>query len=104
MTFGSSIRDTQHGSGTMWIETATGRVDRLSYIPNVLPSHATFGSVTETSGWVLPGVWYVIRIDGTYQGKAFILKGTGAFSGVFDHFRRYPTVTQGEAALRAGTI
>jgi len=104
VTFGSSIRDTQHGSGTMWIEQTTGRVDRLTYIPNVLPSHATFGTVTETSGTAMPSVWYVTRIDGAYQGRAFILKGTGTFTGVFDHFRRFSTVTQGEAALHAGTI
>jgi len=104
VAFGSGIKDTQHGSGTMWIELANGRVDRLTYIPNVLPSHSTFGTVTETSGWAMPKVWYVTRIDGTYQGRAFLLKGTGTFSGVFDHFQRFSTVTQGEAALQAGTI
>ncbi len=104
VNFGSGIKDTQHGDGTMWIEQATGRVDRLTYIPNVLPSHATFGTVTETSGWALPNVWYVTRIDGTYQGKAFLLKGTGTFTGVFDHFRRFSTMAQGEASLRADTI
>jgi hypothetical protein len=104
VTFGSGIQDTQHGSGTMWVELATGRVDRLTYIPNVLPSHATFGTVTETSGKALPNLWYVTRIDGVYQGRAFILKGTGTFVGVFDHFRRFSTVKQGEAALRAGSI
>jgi hypothetical protein len=104
LTFGSGIQDTQHGSGTMWIEQTTGRVDRLTYIPNVLPPHATFGSVTETSGWAMPNVWYVTRIDGSYRGKAFVLSGTGTFTGVFDHFQRFATVTQGEAALQAGTI
>jgi hypothetical protein len=104
VSFGSRIKDTQHGSGTMWIELATGRVDKLTYIPNVLPSHATFGTVTETSGKAMQNVWYVTRIDGTYQGRAFVLKGTGTFTGVFDHFRRFSTVTQGEAALHAATI
>lgn len=104
VTFGSAIKDTQHGNGTMWIELATGRVDRLTYIPNVLPPHATFGTVTETSGSAMPNVWYVTRIDGAYQGRAFILKGTGTFTGVFDHFERFSTLTQGEAALQAGTI
>jgi hypothetical protein len=104
VAFGSGFQDTQHGSGTMWIELATGRVDRLTYIPNVLPPHATFGTVTETSGWAMPNVWYVTRIDGAYKGKAFVLSGTGTFTGVFDHFRRFSTVTQGEAALQAGTI
>jgi hypothetical protein len=88
----------------MWIEQATGRVVRLTYIPNVLPSHATFGTVTEISGKAMSNVWYVTRIDGAYQGKAFVLKGTGTFTGVFDHFRRFSTVTQGEAALNNGTI
>ncbi|TAM90193.1 hypothetical protein EPN42_06230 [bacterium] len=104
VSFGSSIHDTQHGSGTMWIELATGRVDRLTYIPNVLPPHATFGTVTETSGWAMPNVWYVTRIDGVYRGKIFVLSGTGTFTGVFDHFRRFSTVAQGKAALSAGTI
>jgi hypothetical protein len=104
VTFGSGIQDTQHGSGTMWIERATGRVVRLTYIPNVLPPHATFGSVTETSGWAMPNVWYVTRIDGSYRGKAFVLSGTGTFTGVFDRFKRFSTVTQGDAALQADTI
>jgi hypothetical protein len=104
LTFGSGIQDTQHGSGTMWIELATARVDRLTYIPNVLPPHATFASVTETSGWAMHNVWYVTRIDGSYRGKAFVLSGTGTFTGVFDRFRRFSTATQGEAALQAGTI
>ncbi len=104
VSFGSGIRDTQHGSGTMWIEQGTGRVERLTYIPNVLPSHATFGTVTETSGMAMPNVWYVTRIDGSYQGRAFVLKGSGTFTGVFDHFQRFSTVTQGETALDDGTI
>src|SRR5579863_2993607 len=104
INFGSAIRDTQHGSGTAWIDRATGRVDRLTYIPNVLPSHATFGTVTETSGWAMHDVWYVTRIDGSYRGRAFILTGSGTFTGVFDHFRRFATVTKGVAALDAGTI
>lgn len=104
VNFGSGTKDTQHGSGTMWIEQATGRVDRLTYIPNVLPPHATYGSVTETSGNAMRSVWYVTRIDGSYRGRAFVLSGTGTFTGVFDHFQRFSTVTKGEAALNAGTI
>lgn len=104
VNFGSSIKDTQHGSGTMWIETASARVDRLTYIPNVLPPHATSASVIEIGGPALPNLWYVIRIEGKYQGRAFIFKGGGTFTGTFNHFRRFSTVTSGEAALRNGTI
>lgn len=104
IAFGTGIQDTQHGSGTMWIEQATGRVDKLTYTPNVPPPHATSGSVTETSGNAMPNVWYVTRIDGSYRGNAFPMTGTGTFTGVFDHFKRFSTKAQGEAALRAGTI
>jgi len=104
VTFRSGMKDNQHGSGTMWIEQATGRVDKLTYIPNVPPPHATSGSVTETSGNAMPNVWYVTRIDGSYRGNAFPMTGTGTFTGLFDHFRRFSTVTQGEAALTAATI
>lgn len=100
VNFASDIRDTQHGSGTMWIDAANARVIRLTYIPNVLPPHATFGTVTEIGGQAMPGTWYVVRIEGTYQGRAFLLKGTGTFTGVFDHFRRFSTITNGAVALR----
>jgi hypothetical protein len=104
VTFRSGIKDNQHGSGTMWIEQATGRVDKLTYIPNVPPPHANSGTVTETSGNAMPNVWYVTRIDGSYRGNAFPLTGTGTFTGLFDHFQRFSSVTQGKAALQAGTI
>lgn len=104
VNFASTIQDTQHGSGTMWIDAASARVTRLTYIPNVLPPHATFGTVTEIYGEAMPGVWFVVRIEGTYQGRAFLLKGTGTFTGVFDHFRRFATVASGKAALRNGTL
>ena len=102
VNFASSIRDAQHGSGTMWIEATTARVVRLTYVPNVLPPHATFGTVTEFGGNAMSGTWYVVRIEGTYLGRAFMFKGTGTFTGVFDHFRRFSTVAGGMAALTSG--
>ena len=104
VTFQSGVKDAQHGSGTMWIEQATGRVDKLTYSPSVPPPHATSGSVTETSGNAMPNVWHVTRIDGSYRGNAFPMTGTGTFTGVFDQFKRFSTKAQGEAALQAGTI
>ena len=46
--FSSGKHDDQHGSGTMWIETARARVVKLTYVPYALPQHATSGTVTET--------------------------------------------------------
>jgi hypothetical protein len=104
VNFTSAIRDDQHGNGMMWIDSATARVKELIYTPNALPQHATSGSITEFTSNVAPGIWYVTRIDETYQGKVAIIKGTGQFSGSFDRVRRFASAAQGEAALSDGSI
>lgn len=104
VAFSSTVNDAQHGKGTMCIDPASARVTKLSYVPNVFPPHASSGSVTETSGAVLPGVWYVTQIDETYSGRAFIIHGNATFTGTMDHFRRFPNVASGRAALISGTI
>lgn len=102
--FASTIHDSQHGSGIMYVDPSSDRVVKLSYTPYVLPSHASSGSVTETGGWGLPDLWYAVRIDETYRGQMFLIDGTGTFSGVFDNFRRFASLDAGEAALRDQTI
>jgi hypothetical protein len=100
VTFASAIHDSQHGSGVMYVDAANAHVVKLTYTPYVLPPHASSGSVTEIGGQVLPDLWYVVRIDETYRGHAFVIGGTGTFTGVFDHFRRFSSLTAGEAALQ----
>lgn len=102
--FSSSIRDAQHGNGTMWIDEATARVGKLTYGPNALPPHATSGSVTETSGAALPDLWYVTRIDETFAGRVLVVSGHGTFTGVVDHFQRFGSSADGMTALHNGTI
>jgi hypothetical protein len=103
VSFASTIHDAQHGSGVMYINKSA-QVVKLTYSAYVLPPHASSGSVTETGGHALPGLWYVVRIDQTYRGHAFVMTGTGTFTGIFDHFRRFPSPGAGEAALQAQTI
>jgi len=102
--FTSAIQDAQHGNGMMWIDSTTARVKQLTYAPNALPSHATSGSVSEISSNPAPGIWYVTRIDESYNGRAAIISGTGTFTGTFDRIRRFPSLAQGQAALEDGTI
>jgi hypothetical protein len=104
VNFTSALGDTQHGNGMMWIDSTTNRVKELIYTPNVLPSHATSGSVTEISSNPAPGIWYVTRIDESYRGHELIVTGTGTFTGTFDRIRRFASLAQGQAALDAGTI
>jgi hypothetical protein len=104
VSFASAIHDSQHGTGIMYVDTIDNLVTRLNYTPYALPSHASSGSVTEIGGRGLPDLWYVVRIKETYSGRVFLLNGTGAFSGVFDNFRRFASLAAGEAALRNQTI
>ncbi|MGH7715921.1 MAG: hypothetical protein ACREML_07980 [Vulcanimicrobiaceae bacterium] len=104
MKFASEKHDAQHGAGTMWIDTSSLRVVKLTYAPYVLPPHASTGTVTETSGQALPNLWYVVKIDESYQGHVLLLHGSGTFIGVFDHFARFGSVAEGASAVRDGTV
>ena len=88
----------------MYVDTTDARVVKLSYTPYVLPSHASSGFVTELGGHGLPDLWYSVRIKETYRGQVFLVNGTGTFSGVFDNFRRFTSLAEGEAALQNQTI
>lgn len=102
--FTSPIKDSQHGNGTMWIGTATARVYKLTYVPNALPPHATSGTITEIGGEALPDIWYVIRIDESYRGHELVLSGTATFTGIFDRFRRFASLSEAESALQSESI
>lgn len=104
VNFSSALHDSQHGSGTMYIDTRTGRVVKLTYTPYVLPAHASSGSVTEVGGEGLPDLWYALRISQTYRGSLFLMNGSGTFDGVFDNFRRFASLDAGEAALQNRSI
>lgn len=102
--FASTIHDSQHGSGVMYIDTSTAHVMKLTYTAYALPPRASSGSVTEIGGQALRDLWCVVRIDETFQGRAFLISGRATFTGVFDHFRRFPSLGAGEAALQDRTI
>lgn len=104
VAFTSDIKDAQHGNGTMWIASSSARVERLTYVPNEFPPHASSGTVTESSGPATANLWYVTKIDSTYKGHVLIVSGSGTFTGSFDHFRRFSTAAEGEAALASGSI
>jgi hypothetical protein len=104
VAFSSTVKDAQHGNGWMCIDQTSARVTKLTYVPNAFPPHASGGSVTETSGTALPGVWYVTRIDETYNGHALIIHGTATFTGTVDHFRHFANTSSAQAALTSGTL
>ncbi len=87
--FRSIVRDDQHGDGTMTIDPATGRVLSLTYTPDVMPPHASSGTVTETFGEAVPGVWTIISIDHSYTGRVAFFHGSGTLAERHDHFQRF---------------
>ena len=98
--FTSALHDDQHGAGDMRIDESTGHVLGLTYVPYVLPDRANSGTVTETFGQALPGLWTIIRIDRTYGGRVFIVSGHGTVSEVLDHFHHFTDAETGEAFYR----
>lgn len=103
VNFKSDVKDSQHGSGTMWVDGA-GHVTKVVFSPNQMPPHANSGTVTETASEVMPGVWYVTQIQATYKGRLLLLTGSATFTATFDHFHRFERVGDADAALDNGSI
>ena len=97
--FRSLVRDDQHGDGTMRVANATGRVLEVDYTPDVLPKHATSGTTTEYFGEPIAGLWTIVRIERTYQGRVAFFHGDGNVSETLDHFKRFPSLAAGLQAL-----
>ena len=103
VNFKSGVRDSQHGSGTMWIDQAA-HVTRVVFAPNRLPPHATSGTVTEIASEVWPGTWFVTQIQAAYKGRLLLLTGGATFTATFDHFQRFERVGDADQALENGSI
>jgi len=102
--FTSALRDEQHGSGQMIVDASSGHVLSLMYTPFVFPDHASAGSVTETFGQALPGLWTIVRIDRTYSGRVLLVTGRGNVSEVLDHFHRFSDPDAGLAFYRTALL
>ena len=98
--FTSTYHDVAHGAGTMVIDPSSGRVLSLNYTPYVLPQHADSGTVSETFGQALPGLWTIVRIDSVYTGHAFLVSGRGTVTEVLDNFHRFSDPDAGLAFYR----
>ncbi len=99
VAFQSLTRDDQHGDGTMRIDSTTGRVLSVTYIPNVLPKHANTGQTTETFGEPIPGLWTIVSIERTYSGHVAFFSGSGKVDETMDHFQRFGDPDQAKQLL-----
>lgn len=101
--FTSGLHDEQHGAGQMHIDAGSGRVIDVAYTPFVFPDHANSGTVTETFGEPLPGLWTIVRIDKTYSGRVLFVSGHGVASETLDGFHRFTDADAGFAYFRNNT-
>ena len=98
VSFSSPLHDEEHGTGDMTIDPA-GHVLRLTYTPNVMPSHATSATTTQYSEEVLPGVWLVTRVEGQFSGRIMAFGGNATLDEVESHFRRFSSMVAATAAI-----
>ena len=101
IAFVSRVRDSQHGDGSMLIDSSTGRVLNITYTPNVLPKYASTATTTESFGEPMPGLWCIVRIDRTYSGHVAFFGGHGRVTEALDHFSRPGSVNAAFALLGA---
>ncbi len=102
--FSSFLHDEEHGAGTMQIDPATGHVLALTYTPNVMPDHASSGTVTETFGQAIAGLWTIVRIDRVYNGRVLFVAGHGTVTETLDHFHHFTNAGTGEEYYRAAML
>ena len=102
--FTSALHDDQHGAGEMHIDAASGRVIDLTYAPFVFPDHANAGTVSETFGEPLPGLWTIVRIDKSYTGRVLFVSGHGTASETLDNFHRFSDADAGFAFVRTASL
>ena len=85
--FSSNLRDAGHGSGTFTYD-ARGNVVSYTFVPNVLPPHATSGEVADRRSEVLPGYWASTDETQQYRGSYGPFAAAGAIAVTYSDFRR----------------
>ena len=95
--FSSSVRDAGHGRGKFDYD-AQNDVVSIAYQPNVLPPHATAGTITDVRAEVLPGYWATTQETQEYKGSYGPFAASGTMQMTFSNFRRF---TDLQSALNA---
>jgi hypothetical protein len=95
--FTSRVQDAGHGRGSFTYDGQNDVVS-VSYQPNALPSHASYGQITDIRSEVLPGYWAITQETQQYKGNYGPFPAAGTMQVAFSDFRRFPDL---QSALRA---
>ncbi len=101
--FTSLVQDEFHGNGSMTL-AGTGHVKTLTYVPRVLPPHASAARITVHRAQVLPGYWATVKSEGHYEGRYGFIHGSGDMQSRNEHYRRFNSVDAARAALDSGKV
>jgi hypothetical protein len=96
--FQSDIRDAGHGRGSFTYD-AQGDVVGVTYQPDVLPPHASSGTITDLRSEVLPRYWAVTQETQQYRGTYGPFAAAGTIQVWYSNFRRYPNLQSALSAL-----
>ncbi len=101
--FTSLVQDEFHGNGSMTLD-GRGHVMNLTYVPSVLPPHASKARVTIYRGAVLPDYWATVKSEGHYEGRYGFVRGSADMQSRNEHFHRFSSVDAAVAALNSGKL
>jgi hypothetical protein len=69
-----------------------------------MPPHATTGTVVESFGEAVPGMWTIVSIDHSYTGRVAFFRGIGTLTEREDHFQRFDNRVAAMLFLQRATI
>ncbi|HEV3090068.1 MAG TPA: hypothetical protein VGX91_01350 [Candidatus Cybelea sp.] len=98
MAFSSAVRDAGHGNGTFTYRP-DGTVLAITYQPNALPPHATWGQITDRRAQVLPNYWATVGETQQYKGRYGPFAGAASEEVDFSDFRRFADLGSALASL-----
>ena len=98
VAFSSTIRDAAHGNGSFTFDTDYDVVS-YAYQPNVLPPHASSGTIADTRAEVLPGYWGLTHETQDYKGSYGPFAGRAHEDVDFSDYRRFADVQSALATL-----
>ena len=96
--FSSSVRDEGHGRGRFTYDSQDDVVS-ITYEPNVLPPHATSGTISDLRAQVLPGYWAITQEVQQYKGSYGPFAASGTMQLAFSNFRRFPDLASAIQSL-----
>jgi hypothetical protein len=97
--FRAKERGENNADGSIFVDTKTHHIVRITYAPVILPKPASQSTCTMQFGAVLPGLWDIVRDEQHFSGRQFFMLGRVDFVSHFEHYRRVKSEAGAREAL-----